>query len=160
MSIPTRLSSYLDQRGAIYEVCPHLRSHSSPETARLAHVPPRQLAKSVVVEDDDGTRLVAVVPGDRSVLLGPLARLLDRRHLRLADEADVAALFADCDRGAVPALGMAWGVETVVDDEFDGGDVVYLEAGDHEQLLRLSGQQFHELMRDARHGHFCGDRLR
>lgn len=159
MSIPTRLSTYLDQRGAVYEICPHARSRSSPETARAAHVPPHQLAKSVVVEDDDGTRLVAVVPGDRSVLLGPLARLLDRKHLRLSDEDDIASLFADCDRGAVPALGMAWGVETVVDDELEASDVVYLEAGDHERLLRLSRAQFHELMRDARHGHFCGDRL-
>lgn len=159
MSIPTRLSSYLDQRGARYELCAHEHSRTSPETARIAHVPPHQLAKSVVVEDDRGDRMVAVVPGDRSVLLGPLSRLLDRRHLHLADEACIASMFAECDRGAVPPLGMAWGVETIVDDELEASEVVYLEAGDHEHLLRLSKEQFHELMRAARHGHFCGERL-
>jgi hypothetical protein len=55
-------------------------------------------------------------------------------------------------RGAVPAVGMAWGLETVVDDELSGNEVVYMEAGDHERLLRLGRDQFAALMRDARHG--------
>lgn len=157
MSIPTRLSSYLDQRGVRYEVCLHPHSRSSAETARTAQVPPHQLAKSVIVEDDTGC-VMAVVPADRSVLIGQLARLLERKHLRLADEASIASMFADCDRGAVPALGMAWGVETVVDDELGASEVVYVEAGDHECLLRLSNDQFHALMLAARHGHFSGER--
>lgn len=156
MSIPSRLSSYLDERGARYDVCAHEHSRSSAETARTAQVPPHQLAKSVIVEDDSGC-LMAVVPADRNVMLGALSRLLERRHLRLADETRIAALFADCDRGAVPALGMAWGVETVVDDELVANEVVYVEGGDHECLLRMSHEQFSELMRVARHGHFCGE---
>jgi Ala-tRNA(Pro) deacylase len=158
MSIPTRLSSYLDQRGARYEICLHRRSRSSAETARVAHVPPHQLAKSVIVEDGS-SRVMVVVPADRNVQLGQLSRVLDRRHLRLADEESIAAMFVDCDRGAVPGLGMPWGIETVVDDELEASAVVYVETGDHERLLRLSGAQFHELMEGARHGHFCGERI-
>jgi Ala-tRNA(Pro) deacylase len=158
MSIPSRLSSYLEQRGALYEVCAHEHSRSSAETARTAHVPPHQLAKSVIVEDDVGF-VMAVLPADRSVKLGPLSRILDRKQLRLAEETRITTLFADCDRGAVPAVGMAWGIETIVDDELEASEVVYIEAGDHERLLRMSHEQFHELMRTARHGHFCGDRI-
>jgi len=157
MSIPSRLSSYLDERGARYETCLHTHSRCSAQTARTAHVPPHQLAKSVIVEDDDGC-VMAVVPADRSVLLGQLSRLLGRKHLRLASEAYIASVFSDCDRGAVPGLGMAWGVETVVDEELDVTEVVYVESGDHEHLLRMSNDQFHELMLAARHGHFCGKR--
>jgi Ala-tRNA(Pro) deacylase len=155
MSIPDRLSNYLAQHGVDYEICAHAHSRSSAQTARTAHIPPRQLAKSVIVEDDAGC-VMAVVPADRNIELGQLARLLDRGQLRLADEARVATLFADCERGAVPALGMAWNVETVVDDELQASAVVYIEGGDHERLLRLSQAQFHALMRAARHGRFCG----
>lgn len=158
MSIPQRLTSYLEQRGVRYEVCTHEHSRSSAETARTAHVPPHQLAKSVIVEDDTGC-VMAVVPADREVLLGQLSRMLERKHLRLADEARIAELFTDCDRGAVPALGIPWGVETIVDDELEANEVVYFEAGDHERLLRLSNDQFHALMRVARHGHFCAERI-
>lgn len=155
MSIPSRLSSYLDQCGARYEICAHDPSRSSVQTARSAHVPPHQLAKPVIVEDDAGFVMV-VLPADRNVRLGPLSRLLDRKHLRLADKSRVEALFADCEHGAVPALGMAWGIETVVDDELEANEVVYMEGGDRECLLRMSHDQFHALMVAERHGQFGG----
>lgn len=153
MSIPSRLSNYLDQHGARYAVCMHDRSHSSAETARMMNIPPSQLAKSVVLEDESGC-VMAVVPTDKSVMLREAGRMLGRKDLRLSDEERVASLFDDCDRGAVPALGMAWNMQTIVDDELEAQEVVYLEAGDHECLLQMSGEQFHELMRPASHGHF------
>jgi Ala-tRNA(Pro) deacylase len=156
MSIPSRLSSYLEQHGARYEICAHEPSRSSVQTARCAHVPAHQLAKPVIVEDDAGC-VMAVLPADRNVRLASLSRLLEREHLRLADKSRVEALFTDCEHGAVPALGMAWGLETVVDDELETNEVVYLEGGDHECLLRMSHDQFHALMLAARHGHFSGD---
>lgn len=155
MSIPSRLSRYLDDHGARYEVYLHELSRSSAQTARSAHVPPHQLAKPVIVEDDAGC-VMAVLPADRNVKLLPLSRMLGRQHLRLADKSRVESLFADCEHGAVPALGMAWGLETVVDDELEANDVVYLESGDRLRLLRMSHDQFHTLVAAVRHGHFCG----
>ncbi|HSW03021.1 aminoacyl-tRNA deacylase [Aquabacterium sp.] len=158
MAIPLRLSSYLDQRGAQYEICAHLRSRTSAQTARTANVPAHELAKSVIVEDDTGC-VMAVLPADKKLRLGELSRLLGRRNLRLADERRIAELFTDCDLGAVPALGMAWGIETVVDDELESCPTIYVEAGDHERLLRLSHDQFHALMLTARHGRFCAESM-
>lgn len=154
MSIPSRLSRYLDQRGAHYEICMHDPSHSSAETARNAHIPASQLVKSVLLEDEAGC-LMAVVPADRTVMLGQLAHMLGRNGLRLSDEERIAMLFDDCERGALPPVGMAWGLETIVDDEIESNEVVYMEGGDHEHLVRMSGEEFHELMGSALHGHFC-----
>jgi Ala-tRNA(Pro) deacylase len=154
MSIPSRLTQYLHQQGTRYEFCAHEYSHCSAETARSAHIQPHQLAKSVILEDDAGC-VMAVVPADKTVMLGEVARMLGRHELHLSDEARIAALFADCDRGAVPPIGMAWGLETLVDDELEAAEMVYMEAGDHECLLRMDHEQFHTLMRPARHGHFC-----
>lgn len=156
MSIPSRLSNYLDLnlQDVKYEICAHKHSSSSVETARTAHVPPGQLAKSVVLEDEAGF-VMAVVPANQGVMLGELARLLGRKNLRLSDESRIASLFEDCDPGAAPSLGMPWGVETIFDDDLEACDTVYLECGDHERLLRVSGEQFHELMRTQKHGHFC-----
>lgn len=153
MTISSLLSGYLEQRGARFDICAHPRSRTSVQTARVAHVPLHQIAKPVIVEDDAGC-VMAIVPADRVVKLGQLARLLERKHLHLADEDRIAELFIDCDRGAVPGLGMAWGVETIFDDELEANAVVYLEGGDHECLLRLSHAEFHALVRGARHGQF------
>jgi Ala-tRNA(Pro) deacylase len=154
MSIPLRLSHYFEQHRVNYEVCEHRWSRTSAQTARLAHVPPRAVAKSVILEDAAGL-VMAVIPADKYVMLGRLGHLLGRHELRLSDETRIAALFADCDRGAVPPVGMAWGVETVVDEELQEYDPVYLEGGDHRRLLRMSREQFRALMSTARRGHFC-----
>ncbi|SFC68172.1 Ala-tRNA(Pro) deacylase [Polaromonas sp. OV174] len=153
MSIPSPLSSYLEQRGTLYEVCPHPHSRTSFETARSAHVQPSQLAKSVLLEDDAGW-LMALIPADKTVMVGELARQLGRKDLHLAHEDSIGMLFDECERGAIPCVGMAWGIETVVDDELEACEVVYMEGGDHERLLRLSHDQFHALMRSQPHGSF------
>jgi Ala-tRNA(Pro) deacylase len=151
--ISSRLCQYFDQLGLRYEISEHRFSRSSAQTARVAHVPPRLVAKSVILEDDGGF-IMAVIPADRYVMVGRLAALLGRHKLRLSDENRIAAVFGDRDRGAVPPVGMAWGIETVVDEELEGHEVVYLEGGDHRRLLRMLGEHFTELMRAARHGRF------
>lgn len=154
MSLPSRLSSYLERCGTHYELCAHEPTHSSAETARSAHVMPHQLAKSVILEDDLGC-VMAVVPADKSVLVDEVAQMLGREGLHLSSEDRIASVFEDCERGAVPPVGMAWGLETIVDDELEANDIVYLEGGDHELLLRLPHEEFHRLMTEARHGHIC-----
>jgi Ala-tRNA(Pro) deacylase len=151
--ISARLSQYFAQQGVHYEVSEHRLSRSSAQTARVAHVPPRCVAKSVILEDGDGI-VMAVIPADRYVVVSRLASLLGRRDLHLADENRIASVFGDCDRGAVPPVGMAWGIETVVDEEIEGHDVVYLEGGDHRRLLKMPAGQFAALMREARHARF------
>ncbi|MFZ2736860.1 MAG: YbaK/EbsC family protein [Burkholderiaceae bacterium] len=153
MSLSNHLAGYLEQRGAQYGVCGHAYSRSSAETARAANIMPNLLAKSVILEDEDGC-VMAVIPADKTVMIGELARLLGRRSLRLSDENRIATLLSDCDRGAVPSVGMAWGIETVIDDELEENSVVYVEGGDHEHLLRMSHDEFHTLMRGLRHGCF------
>ena len=77
------------------------------------------------------------------------------RNLGLAAESELGNLFFDCEIGALPALGPAYGVETVVDDALAEQPDIYFEAGDHEQLIHVSAETFQALLGDAiRHGHF------
>ena len=154
MSIPERLTHYLDEQGLHYQVHTHEHSHTSAESARMAHIMLQQLAKPVLLEDDNGC-VMAVVPGDHTVRVSELARMLGRPRLHLSEEAQISTLFPDCERGAMPPVGMAWGVETIVDDALSAGDSIYLEGGDHETLLQLSADEFDTLASRARRGHFC-----
>ena len=42
-------------------------------------------------------------------------------------------------------------------ENLEGERDVYLEGGDHRTLIHLTGQQFHDMMRDAHHGHISGE---
>jgi Ala-tRNA(Pro) deacylase len=154
MTIAARLHSFMTDHHIQYELCSHPYSHSSAETARLAHVPMDRLVKSVVLEDDDGY-VVAVLPANRRVHLGELRRLLDR-HLHLASETDLVRLFDDCTPGAVPPVGQAYGLPTIMEECLSEAPEVYFEAGDHTALVHLSPDQFLSLMQGAARKHFIG----
>jgi Ala-tRNA(Pro) deacylase len=160
MFVPARLAHYLATHQIPLATKDHAHSRSSAETARAARVPAHQLAKAVIVENDDGRCTIAVLPADRHVHLGRLGRLLDLGPLHLADESRLVELLPDCETGAVPAFGTAWCLDTVIDDELDlAGDTLYVECGDHEHLLCLQRDQFRELTQDMPRGHFSAERL-
>ena len=154
VTISSKLENYLQQRKVEYQVVTHPHSEYSIETAKKAHVPGDALAKGVLVKDDDGYLLV-VVPADYHIELESLHKLL-RQEVAMVDEATLEEVFSDCELGAVPPIGMAYGVKTIWDPKSSLGkqDEVFFEAGDHQSLVCMSGVQFHELMAPAERGEF------
>ena len=150
MAIAITLEKYLQKQGVDYAIMAHPRSYTSMDTAQVSHVPGDHLAKSVLLRDARGY-LVAVVPATHRLDLDRLGRLLDR-PVQLATETEVGALFGDCDFGAIPPCGTAYGLETVVDDALIRQREIWFEAGDHEELVRVDGAQFDALMGAAEHG--------
>lgn len=152
MSIAPRLRWYLDAHGVRYEMQPHPHSSTSAETARLAHVPLDALAKPVLLEDELGY-VMAIVPASRVVDLRSLSDQL-HRDLELASERELATLFHDCERGAVPPLGSPYRIPTVYDDALAKLSEVWFEAGDHEDVVHMQGPEFLRLLEGSRHGSF------
>jgi Ala-tRNA(Pro) deacylase len=125
------------------------------ESAEEAHVAGDALAKGVLVATaNDGYRLV-VVPSDYHIDLPSLHKLL-QQEVELATEAELGQCFPDCEVGAVPPIGMAYGIKTLWDPDSSLGklDKICFEAGDHEHLVQVSGRHFHELMAPAERGEF------
>lgn len=152
MAMSGTLRNYLDSFGIPFEIVRHPRSLSSSLTAEAAHVPGRKLAKAVVVECD-GRSYVVVVPSTHRVDLGELRHQLGRLF-HLADEDSLARSFGDCDRGAVPAAAQAFGMPVLVEECLLDCDEVFFEAGDHTELVRMSGPDFEQLMAQAGQGRF------
>ena len=153
MAIASTVSDYLAETGVDYDVVTHAHTATSSETAEASHVPGARLAKSVILGDDQGY-LMVVLPSNRTVNLGELHRQLNR-NLGLVTESELGGLFRDCEVGALPAMGPAYGLETVVDDVLAEQPDIYFEAGDHEQLIHVSAEAFHALMGERiLHGQF------
>ena len=72
-------------------------------------------------------------------------------ELEMASERELRALFQDCDLGAVPALSNAYGLDVVWDDQLKAVSDIYIEAGDHEHLVHIRGEDFRKLMRGMPH---------
>ncbi|HEY7689161.1 MAG TPA: YbaK/EbsC family protein [Dongiaceae bacterium] len=152
MTIAATLQKYLSDCGIRYDVVEHPRTVSSSRTAQAGHVPGDRLAKAVVLKSEGGYTM-AVVPASRHIRLGEVQDYL-RQPVGLATEAEVGQLFGDCDLGAIPPVGRAYGLPVIVDDSFDGQPEIYFEAGDHQNLIHVDAPAFKRLMAEARHGSF------
>lgn len=150
MGIASTVRDYLDEAGVDYQLLHHPYSPNSRSTADAARVPADQLAKPVLLEDDKGY-LMAVVPASRRVELQSLEQQFGRR-LVLASEREVQDLFSDCSKGALPAVGQAYGVEVIWDECLAACPDIYFEAGDHTDLVHMSGKEFTFLMGRRAHG--------
>jgi len=154
MAISKSLQTYLKEHDVKYRTVHHARTGSSMESAEQAHVPGGALAKGVVTRDGDDY-LMLVLPSDYHVDLDALSGRLGKT-LTMATEEELSARFPDCERGAVPPLGYVYGIRTLWDPSSTLGEdeTVYFEAGDHENLIQVSGVQFHELMASADRSEF------
>ena len=155
MSIAHTIQIYLAQHQVPFAVVSHRHTVSSLRTANEANIQPSCLAKAVLLEDDleHSHFIMAVVPATRRVELGKLSQQAGR-WMHLATEEDAAGLFADCETGAIPPLGPAYGVETILDDSLMEQPELYFEAGDHEHLVHLEARDLLRLLQDCAHGQF------
>ncbi len=152
MSFGRKMKEYLSDARIDYDLVEHRRTETASDTAREAHVPGDQLAKSVVLHHDEGY-VLAVVPATHRVELGTLERTIGC-SLNLASEAEIADLFDDCVLGAIPPTGPAYDVETLVDRTLDRQPEVYFESGDHRTLVHVDNAGFRRLMAEAQRGVF------
>jgi Ala-tRNA(Pro) deacylase len=152
MTIAKTVEKFLNEHAVRYKVLEHPRSMSSRETANASHLPPSDIAKAVVLGDDKGY-VMAVLPSDRHVELHKLAEKLGR-SLDLVSEARLGAVFKDCEPGAIPPLGPAYNMETIVDESLVGHDKIWFVAGDHDRLCAVSGEDFVRLLSRARFARF------
>ena len=102
---------------------------------------PMSLAKGVVLEDHEGRHLMAVLPANAKVSLSVLNEELEAKY-HLVKEQEVYRLFEDCEHGAIPPVGNIYHMAMVCDQFLTELDHVYLEAGDHETLIKLDKEAF------------------
>lgn len=151
MAISQRLRGYLDRCGTRFDEWPHEHSSEMARAAQAAHVPGRQVAKAVLVQAGD-EYMLAVLPSSKHVSFNFLQQWL-ARDVTLAEEHTTAALFPDCELGAIPPVGAAYGLKTIIDDDMLMDQDVWFEGGDHSTLVHMNAENWRRLQKGA--GHFA-----
>jgi Ala-tRNA(Pro) deacylase len=151
MSVAISVQEYLLKEHIPYDVVVHSPTWDSARSAQAAHVSGDWLAKSVMLEDEDGY-VMAVIPASHRLDLLAVRQELNR-ELGLSTEHTLASLFKDCAPGAIPPLGSAYGIDTVVERMLTRAPEVYLEGGDHCSLVHLKGQEFQRVIASSLQRH-------
>jgi Ala-tRNA(Pro) deacylase len=143
MPIANRWLDYLDAMRIRYSHSVHAPAMTARGTAEAERMPAREFSKTVVYFGEAGYG-IAVVPADQFVDLARIAELFEMPSVRLADEAELSALFPDCELGAMPPFGDAIRLPVIVDARL-AGDFIAFTIGTHRDVVRMSFADFRRL---------------
>ena len=141
-----RLESYLRERGVSFTVQHHPMAFTAQEVAESEHVPGQQVAKPVVVVAD-GRMVMLILPASHLVQVSKLGPALGAYNVRLAEEREFAAMFPDCEDGALPPFGNLYGLPIYVDRALATEHHMTCRAGSHTETLGMSYAEFARLVR-------------
>jgi Ala-tRNA(Pro) deacylase len=125
------VTEFLEREGVRYEVVEHKRTHTAAAEARAAGMPPTDVAKTVVLRDEEGLRL-AVVPSSDRLDMHKVKLELGSKGLRLVSEREMADEFDEFEVGAVPPFGPMFQALELVDQRLLDHDRILCCGGDHE----------------------------
>jgi len=156
MAISTQLDSYLTEHCIPYQVIEHEHSESSIGSAIMAKIPLNQIAKAVILKDHEDRKLMAVLPAKNKISISAINDELMGTY-KLLKEQEVYQMFNDCEHGAIPPVGEAFNMHTICDELLDRLDYVYIEAGDHRKLLRISHKDYETMAAKCKHLRFSSE---
>lgn len=142
----TKLKRFLDEHHVKYTMVRHSRTYTATKTAASAHIPGKELAKTVMVKLDNKLTMI-VVPASMKVHLGRLKRATGAEEVMLAGEDEFEAAFQDCEIGAMPPFGNLYGMDVFVDSDLSEDEEIAFNAGSHTELIRVAYKDFEKLVR-------------
>ncbi len=134
---PKGLIDELEATGISYELLPHSRTLSATAEAAALHVAPHEVGKTIILGTPAGL-VRAVVPASKRLDLQKVRAFLRENKVELLSEEALAGAYPEFELGAVPPVGGSRGDRILVDKSVCEHESVLLEAGTHEQSLRLS----------------------
>lgn len=145
MPLSERLRNFLDSRHAEFTLTTHPRVFTAREVAHAEHLPPREVAKTVVVFGDGRYHMV-VIPAGQLVDLQEVRNALGFSQVRLATEDELTKLFPDCELGAMPPLGPIYSMPVYLEGMLAGQETMAFNAGTHREEIHMATAEFRRLV--------------
>jgi Ala-tRNA(Pro) deacylase len=138
------LTRFLDENKVEYVTIRHSPAYTAQKIAAAAHIPGREVAKTVMV-NMDGKMAMAVVRATDQVDLDLLRGAAKAKSVTLASEDDFKDAFQGVELGAMPPFGNLYGMKVFVDEALTRDAQIAFNAGSHTELLQLDYADFQRL---------------
>jgi Ala-tRNA(Pro) deacylase len=141
-----KLRDFLDAEKVKYVTITHSPAHTAQEIAEAAHIPGKEMAKTVMVRID-GEMAMVVLPASMKVDFGRLLDATGAQDVELAKEREFKSLFPGCDLGAMPPFGNLFGIPTLVAEELTEDEEIAFNAGSQTEVIKLAYRDFERLVK-------------
>ena len=132
---PKILLDQVQEAGIAFDLLPHRRTVTAVAEAEALGIEPSQVAKTLVLTTPAGF-VLAVLPASERLDLHKVCAFLDTKDVELASEETLVGAYPEFELGAVPPTPVH-GDRILVDLRVCENEYVVLEAGTHEQSLRI-----------------------
>lgn len=140
-----QIKNYLDSHNVHYKTIHHPVSYTAQEIAAAAHIPGKDLAKTIIVKVD-GQLAMIVEPAHIKINLRALKKFFKAKNLELAREYEFKDKFPECELGAMPPFGELYGMGVYVDKKLAKDEDIAFNAGNHADLIKMSWKDFATLV--------------
>jgi Ala-tRNA(Pro) deacylase len=144
-----RLIEYLDKNQVKYSRLTHSRAYTAMEVAASAHIPGKEIAKTVIIKLD-GKMVMAVLPASYNVNFELLKKMSGATTAELASEMEFKDKFPDCDIGAMPPFGNLYDMDVFVAEKLAEDKEIAFNACSHTDLIKLSYTDYEKLVKPKR----------
>ncbi|NBC04459.1 MAG: deacylase [Bacteroidetes bacterium] len=141
-----KLTNYLDKKGIKYVVVRHSKAFTAQEVAASAHIPGKDMVKTVMVKVDDDIKMI-VLPSTHDVDFKAIKDTFDAENVELATEAEFEDMFPDCELGAMPPFGNLFNMDTYVAEVLTKDEEIAFNAGTHKELVKMNYKNFEDLVK-------------
>jgi Ala-tRNA(Pro) deacylase len=141
-----KLKEFLDTQRVKYVSLIHSPAYTAQEIAASAHLPGKELAKTVIVKID-GRMTMVVLPANRKVILQDLREITGANEVRFATEREFKDRFPGCETGAMPPFGNLFGMDVLVAPSLAEDKEIAFNAGSHSELIKLAYADFARLVK-------------
>lgn len=140
-----KLKEFLDQQKVRYQTIVHSTAYTAQQIAATAHVPGKELAKTVMLKID-GKMAMAVLPASYKIDFDQLKGTIGAATVELATEREFKDLFPECEIGAMPPFGNLYGMDTFVAKSLVEDKEIAFNAGSHSELIKLAMHDYARLV--------------
>ena len=141
-----KLKEFLDENKIKYVSITHSSAYTAQEIAASAHIPGKELAKTVILKVD-GKMIMAVLPASFKVDFNIFKEATGASTIRLADEHEFVDKFPGCEPGAMPPLGNLYGIDVCVAKSLSDNEDIAFNAGTHTELIKMTYKDFKRLVK-------------
>ncbi len=132
------IQEFLSLQSVPYQRLVHQPAPSSSRRADTVRTTGRQVAKTVILRNQDGQFLMAVLPADKKIDWSRVEQTTGKSGWNLATERQAGSICNDCETGAWPPFGALYGVNTLVDDSFEQDAQILVEGNHRHEDFKLS----------------------
>jgi len=141
-----QLVDFLDSNKAKYIVISHSPAFTAQDVAQSAHIPGKEVAKTVIVWMD-GTMAMSVLPASQMVDFNLLKEVTGAKNVELATESEFKDRFPDCEVGAMPPFGNLFNMRVFAASSLAEDKEIAFNAGSHRELLKMAYADFERLVK-------------